>query len=288
MLDNTPESQLVLLRLYTLLLKRWILAMRANVSLDSLPENSVHDLISHVNNLALTLTQTSPKVTTHLAILEFYEAGMTLFSQRSILQHIEITIPPALLVYMLHFSHSLPVLSRLCSILAAYKQSWETVMAPPAMRQLTRRERAQINTFNGFLMDLCNCIWRGRAFSRSDLNSQGCRIPESLQPLLQGYLRRVDPDLSLELAYGFSHSPVLCMQAIAYVRALEDDEMGLRVRHAGPVTPASLTQLAHRGGLQLTWQEYRVGVLQHLEKGGFPGIPELMYKTMKNLIKTRQ
>jgi centromere protein I len=288
LLDNTPESQAALLRFYTRLLRRWRVAMREKDDLDTLPKESIHGLVDHVNSLALTLTQTSPSVSTYLAILDFYHCCVSLFSQRPILLQVEITIPPALLIYILFFSGSLPIMARLGGVLAEYKRSWEAVMAAPAMRALTERERKQINTFNGFLMDLCNCIWRGRAFGTSDLNAQGCRIPRSLPPVLESYLRGVDSDLALSSAFGLSHSPVLCMQAIAHVRELEDEVDDIRARHAGPVTQASLGQLANRGGLQLAWQEYRVGVLQHLEERGFEGVSELMYNTMKNLAKTKQ
>ncbi|KAK4451880.1 centromere protein I [Podospora aff. communis PSN243] len=288
LLDNTLESQVALLNFYTRLLRRWTVALQAKDDLNTLPKDSIHNLIDHVNNLALTLTQTSPSVPTYLAILEFYHFCASLFSQRPILLHVEITIPPAFLIYILFFSGSLPTMARLGGVLAEYKRSWEAVMAPPAMRALSERERKQINTFNGFLMDLCNCIWRGRAFSTSDLNAQGCRIPRTLPPVLESYLRGVDSDLALSSAFGLSHSPVLCLQAIAHVRELEDEVNEIRARHAGPVTQASLGQLANRGGLQLAWQEYRVGVLQHLEENGFEGVSELMYNTMKNLAKAKQ
>jgi centromere protein I len=288
LLSNTPEAQVLLLKFYTALLRRWTIILRGEARLDSLPKGSIHSLISHVNELTLTLTQTSPTVPTYFAILDFYRGCATLFSHRPILQHVEITIPPSLVVYILQFSPSLSILSRLCGVLAGYKRSWEAVMAPPVMRQLTKRERDQINTFNGFLMDICNCLWRGRAFGTSDLNAKGCQIPRSLQPLLEDYVRGVDSDLALASAFGLSHSPLLCMQAISFMRELEDEEAGLRARHAGPVTQASLSQLAIRGGLELTWQEYRLGVLEHLEANGFEGIPELMYNTMKNLMRVRQ
>ena len=262
--------------------------IRRDSRLDPAVKDSIHHLISHVNNLALTLSQTSTSVTTYLAILDFYQCCATLLSHHPNLQVIEITIPPPLLVYTLQFSNSSIVLSRLCAILAVYKRAWEAVMVPPTTRQLTRREREQINTFNGFLMDLCNCLWRGRAFATSDLNAQGCRLPRSLEPALAGYIRGVDADLSLVTVFGLSHSPVLSLHAITHVRELEDSEDGLLTRHAGPVTQASLTQLATRGGLQLSWQSYRLGVLQHLEDKGFGGIPELMKNTMKNLMKGKQ
>ena len=287
-LDNTPASQLSLLRFYTHLLRRWTVAMEAADNLYDLPVDSVPQLIDHVNKLTLTLTQTSPTVGAYLDILDFYEASAAIYSNPKLLQHIDITIPPSLLVYLLYFSPSLVVVSRLCGMLATYKRAWETVMSTSVSRQLTRRERDQINVFNGFLMDLCNCLWRGRAFSTTELNAQGCRVPQSILPALKSHVRAADSDLALGSVFGLSHSPLLCLQSISHVRELEDADDEVVARHAGPVTQASLGQLANRGGLELSWQEYRSGVLTHLESKGFPGIPELMYNTMKNLMKAKR
>lgn len=290
-LDNTPASQLSLLSFYTLLLRRWTIAMEAADNLDGLPVDSVPQVIDHVNKLTLTLTQTSPTTGAYLDILDFYEASAAIYSNPKLLQRIDITIPPPLLVYLLYFSPSLAVVSRLCGMLAKYKRAWETAMTPSSSqvsRQLTQREREQIIVFNGFLMDLCNCLWRGRAFSTTDLNAQGCRVPQSILPALKSHVRAADSDLALGSVFGLSHSPLLCLQSISHVRELEDADEEVVARHAGPVTQASLGQLANRGGLKLSWQEYRSGVLTHLESKGFPGIPELMYNTMKNLMKAKR
>ncbi|KAK4189083.1 centromere protein I [Podospora australis] len=289
-LDNTPTTQLSLLSFYTTLLRRWGVLLQASPNLESLPLATIPDFITHVNTLTLALTQTSPRIPTFLAILDFYDAAaIGIYSRPKLLRHVNISIPPPLLVYLLTFSPSLAVVSRLCSILAAYKRAWESVMTSPTLRrQLTKRERDQVNIFNGFLMDICNCLWRGRAFSTTDLNAQGCRIPRTILPSLEAYVRSVDEDLSLGILFGLSHSPVLSLESISFVRELEDTEQGVLSRHAGPVTQPSLNQLATRGGLRLTWQDYRAGVLRYLDKKGLPGIPDLMYNTMKNLMKTRQ
>jgi hypothetical protein len=44
--------------------------------------------------------------------------------------------------------------------------------------------REYVNHFNGFLMDICNLVWRNRAFkaggpeSKQDQNAHGCTLPE--------------------------------------------------------------------------------------------------------------
>lgn len=292
LLDNTPESQISLLKFYTSLLRRWTAILLAEEDLDSLPVESVRALNVHVKKLTFTLTQTSPTVSTYLSIVDFYEANVALIGEPKLLKHIEIIIPHALVVYTLQFSYSLVVVSRLCGILAVYKQAWGALMAPAnPLRALTQQEREQINAFNGCLMDICNCLWRGRAFATEDLNAQGCRIPKSLGPKLDGYLRKIDSSMSVGRAFDFSHSPVFSLQAISCLRDMEEAEIlegVLQARHAGPVTQNSLISLGHRGGLQLSWQAYRAGVLRYLETKGLPGVPELMYKTMKNLMKEKR
>lgn len=61
----------------------------------------------------------------------------------------------------------------------------------------------------------------------------------------------------------------------------------LRARHGGPVTQKSLAALKNRGGLNITWQEYRLAVLRHLEEEGFVGVGQLMYNTMKILMQSQ-
>jgi len=244
-----------------------------------------------VNRLCLTLLQNSATTSTHAAVLDFYEQFAATFSAPELLEHLQIIIPPPLLVYTLHFSQSVAVLSRLCAVLASYKKVLEVLTGRPPTRQLSTYERDHVNTFNGFLMDICNCLWRARAFTNTDTNSSGCLLPQSVVPALSRYLSSVDKDLALTSVFGLSHSPALCLQSITFLRELEDAEVesegDVHRRHAGPVTQSSLTQLANQGGLALSWQEYRSGVLRYLEDHSQAGVAELMYNTMKNLRSMR-
>lgn len=243
--------------------------------------------MDHGNELALRILQDTPDVIAYSTILNFYETNASLFSNPALISKVRINIPPSQLVYALHFSPSLPIVSRLCNILAIYKRAFEVAMAPSSGCQPYPKD--YVNHFNGFLMDLCNCLWRSRAFNKADVNALGCLLPAQTAAALETYISRLDTGLSLSSLFSLSYSPVICHFAISYVRELEDQAEGrIAIRHAGPVTQASLKKMNNDGGLVISWQDYRLGVLRYLEDRGFVGIGELMYNTMKHLMSARE
>ncbi|KAG8163275.1 hypothetical protein KVR01_006572 [Diaporthe batatas] len=295
-LDGSAASQLDLLALYTNMLRHWnVILLASEASIPKHASESIDRLISHANQLALTALQTSPTAHTALSVLDFYERAAHVYSNGTLLRSLQITIPPVPLVYTLQFTTSLAVESRLCSVLAAYKQAFATYMANAAKALGPQYDKAQVNTFNGFLMDICNCLWRGKAFATRDAHARGCMLSASPASALTAHVAGLSSgsgagDMALLTLFTMSYSPLLCMQAADHLRRLEekeDEDVVLRVRHAGPVTAKSLGQLARRGGLELTWQDYRLGVLRHLEAEGFGGISELMYSTMRNLLDAK-
>ncbi|RYP63212.1 hypothetical protein DL771_009386 [Monosporascus sp. 5C6A] len=187
---------------------------------------------------------------------------------------------------MLYFTPSPTTVSRLCGLLAKYKQGLQKAMATSRSDYTPE----YVNEFNGFLMDICNCLWRSRAFNTKDDNSHGCLIHKHIAEDLSLYVKGLDTGASLASLFSLSHSPVLGLLSISYFRGLEDaklekgtDELG--ARHAGPVTRATLASLAEDGGLRLTWDEYRLGVLTYLDQNGMGGVGQLMYNTMTTLMK---
>lgn len=292
-LDRTTASQLHLLDLYAGLLQHWS-ALLLNEEVPQHASASVAHLVEHANQLSLTILQTSPTEYTAHKILDFYDRISFVYSQTNLLRMLQITIPPVPLVYTLQFSPSLATVSRLCSMLTVYKQACAVYMSNAAKKLGPAYDKQQVNTFNGFLMDICNSLWRAKAFAKSDAHSRGCMVADKVIVGLESYVKSLTDSGSGEMALGalftMSYSPLLCVQAREHVRRLEekeDEEVELQARHAGPVTQKSLAQLGRKGGLELTWQEYRLGVLRTLEDNEWSGIPELMYSTMKNLLDAR-
>ncbi|KAK1995855.1 Mis6-domain-containing protein [Colletotrichum falcatum] len=289
-LPPTPDSQVALLRLYQNLIRRWTFLLR---SLDQIPEDTpvsaYYDVMEHASTVALSLVQASPSIAVHGSVLDLYEQAAASMSDPTLQPLLRIANPPAHLIYLLFFSHSLANVSRLCAVMATYKKGFETAMS---RRQPTIYAPSYVNHFNGFLMDICNCLWRGKAFNDGDKNALGCLSARPVTLRLQRYVEDLGMDLALPTLFGFSYSPLLSFQAIECIRELEDREQAanedaISTRHAGPVTVNSLARLAEARGLRITWSEYRIIVLRALEGKGLGGIPSLMKNTMKVLMSSK-
>jgi centromere protein I len=244
------------------------------------------DLVTHGNAFCLAALQTSASAAMQCAILGFYEQAALLASKAPFLEHARIVVPPSPLVYMLFFGSDPGTISRLSGILARYKEGFQAVMA----RSRTGYSIDYINGFNGFLMDICNCLWRGRAFNAKDANAHGCLAVGAVVDELAAYAKEAGSGVAFGSMFTLSASPALGLLATDHLRALEEAEMeqgtgDLEVRHGGPVSKASLAKLAKEGGLNLSWDDFRLGVLGHLEDHGMGGVGELMSNTMTTLMK---
>lgn len=139
--------------------------------------------------------------------------------------------------------------------------------------------------FNGYVMDLCNLLWRNRALNDSDPNALGCLIPSTLHPTLQSYLSSLKSDYNLASVFSLSHHIALAGISKACVQKLEEKEsVNLGWRLEGPVTQKKLAEAKGEGGIELGWQEYRLEVLKWLERCQSDGVGRLMRSTMKNLM----
>ena len=294
-LDNTVESAAALLEYYTSLMRNW------TITLLSLPDphppdvgkmmQSVAALADHSSLLSLSLLASyTPTQHTISTVLSYHETLVHTISHAVSHAQIRILTPYAETVYLLVFLNpTLSTLSRLCYILATYKRTFEAAMskAPPGPQVYPRE---YVNHFNGFLMDICNLLWRSRAFNGSDTNALGCLLPPAILPQIAAYLDMLTPPYALQAIFSLSHNLSLSGPATAAIRDLEDksatDGRVVRTRHVGPVTQRSLEALAMDGGIKVSWAEYRLEALRWLHERGAGGIGDLMSCTMKQLMGT--
>jgi centromere protein I len=252
---------------------------------------SIKLLEQHVFDLVLSMLSTPPiSLSTRSAILSYLETLTMPFHSSAVESHpefakIPIILPSPQIVYMLVFDGSSCELSRISNVLTAYKECLEM-----RRRSANPPHQDTIALYNGYLMDICNLLWRSRAFRKEDNHAMGCLFPEAISPYLQEYLEKVDREYGLTYSFGISHHPALSLLSITALRELERQAEvrgeTLRTRHAGPVTQRSLVKLDNDAGLQVSWRDYRVEVLEYLAGHALGGIRNLMISTMKDLSRT--
>ncbi|KAI0408118.1 Mis6-domain-containing protein [Xylaria palmicola] len=282
-LDGTPHSQIQILEFFTSLLRRWMVQFSYTDTRHKQASESVAQLVEHVNGLCLTLIQTSPSISTHVKVLDFYYQTSSLASDPHLLEHGEASaVPPATLIYNLFFTPSPFIVSRVCTVVARYKEGFQTAMGAVNMNPTPRH----ISEFNGFLMDICNCLWRQRALSDEEENAKGCMIPRPVIEDLSPYVMSLSMGGSLSSLFTLSYSPVYSLLAISFLRELEEEveeQEGLTMRHAGPVTKVSLRNLGDKGGINISWDDYRRGVLSYMGNNGMDGPMHLLSITIRTV-----
>ena len=183
-----------LLEFYTELIRNWSTIFTKKISADNdlNPETlCLGKLLDHAGVICLQLIQVCPVgiSQSHLlistqnssdsrvlidAILCFYEVVSILRWENIRLQ---IVLPPDPLVYLCVFACDSVAFSRICGIFANYRNALVKSMD-------SGRDYPVENTnhFNGFVMDICNCLWRNRAFTAADgednRSAKACTLPE--------------------------------------------------------------------------------------------------------------
>lgn len=287
-LDGTPQSQLQILEFFTSLLRRWMVHRESLDKKLADASESAARLVMHVSTLCLTVIQTSPNIATHGMVLDFYYQTSSLASDAHLLTHPQaMALPPAALIYNMFFSASPLTTSRVCSVVAKYKEGFQSAMDTARINHAPKH----IPEFNAFLMDFCNCLWRQRALSDEDANAKGCIMPRPLVEDLSSYIAGLSMGGSLAGLFSLSYAPNFSLFAISFLREVEEgveEEEGLELRHAGPVTKVTLRSLGNKGGINMSWDDYRRGVLGFLKSRGMDGVEHLLSITIGTLRQGQQ
>ncbi|KAF7158028.1 hypothetical protein CNMCM5623_002540 [Aspergillus felis] len=316
MLASGPFSMTVILDFYSSLIRQWGVQLRTSpsVSAKSTAESKpLGRLITHAELLALSILESlsvqpsntddmGPHKPVALSVLEFYCVLADLFSYASVNGQIRLTIPLAPTVYTLVFTPILSSISIISSVLASYKMSFETSLTSEILQVPNSTDSLYptelVGQFNGYVMDVCNLIWRNRGLNGDDPNALGCLLPAATTTALTQYTRELNEasrDRKREASFFFNLSSIfslsyhvaLCNMSAGCFAGIEEEnniaEGKPRLRK--PVTQKALGALEKDGGVKLTWQEYRVRMLDWLDATGSRGIGNLMRSTMKALRK---
>lgn len=308
-MDDSCASRTDLLEFYSAMISEWGVKLRSQqfISEESAP---LTELIGHAELLASAIQEihsvsddgqiaSRPAI---LSILQFYQCLADLFSHASENAGIRLAVPPAPSIYTITFTPIVSVISILSSILAAYKSSFENSLTSkiikPANPSDPLYDPKVVGQFNGYVMDTCNLIWRNRALNSEDPNARACLVPAPSISVFTNYIRDVNETAkrydhksafhcTLPSIFSLSHHVALCNLSAACFADLEDDQNIAedRSKLRKPVAPKALQALEKEGGAKITWQEYRVHMLDWLDAVGSTGTGELMRSTMKALRK---
>ena len=313
-LDGTLSSRAILLDYYTSLIHQLGTQIRARpFPVHSDGSNLLASVIAHAELLALSTLESPAAFENNgaedaepatLSVIALYDVLAELFSHASTNKSIRLTIPLAPTVYAIAFTPISSLISIFSAVLAKYKTSFEESLVSEVLQTPGNPEPLYptevVGQFNGYVMDICNLVWRNRALNNEDANALGCLIPPTTVAALTQYFRsmndiarerRRDAPFFYKLSsmFSLSHHAALGNFSAACVSDIEERE-GSRAsrelpRLRKPVTQKALSILEKDGGVKLSWQEYRVQMLDWLEKTGSVGIASLMRSTMKALRK---
>ncbi|KAF2810585.1 Mis6-domain-containing protein [Mytilinidion resinicola] len=294
LIANNPLAHSKLLHLYTNILRNW--STSACTIAPNPPPRSLFPhftaLTTHVSTLSLSILSSTPfpSSPTISAILTFH----TILSTSSLENVIPILIPPPHLTHSLLTAPSLATLARFCAILSNLKRKFDE-HTPPISAYYPYE---MTNTYNGYLMDTCNNLWRSRALLTTDANAKGCFIDDAVRNALNEYVRGIEKGYGVHSSFGFTRSMLFSSLSAAAWRELEGKVLAKRdreqegtpqgsnqVRHQGPVTNQSLLTLEKSGGIAVNWKLYRLFVVKWLGERGCEGVRDLMFATMSGLKK---
>ncbi|EFQ97255.1 hypothetical protein MGYG_00296 [Nannizzia gypsea CBS 118893] len=273
-LDNSIESKSLVLQYYTLL-----------------PPPSASD----AKSVKDYWSSSSPVLWFYIQLAELYLHAPT--------NHlIRLNTPPPESVYLLAFTPVLSHMSLMSNVIAIYKSSFEESLATTASADGSSRKPypdAVVTSLNGHVLDICNLLWRNRGLNSDEPNALGCLVRSEVVELLTEYIQEVGEDLAkkgknggiyrLRLAsiFSLSHHAALCGMSAMCFRNLESmaekDGEEILARLTWPVTQKALNALHKAGGIKVDWQEYRLKMLEWLDKHGSEGIGRLMRSSMMTL-----
>ncbi|KAL3471799.1 Mis6-domain-containing protein [Aspergillus californicus] len=309
-LNDNASSKAILLDFYSTLIRQWGVKLRTEPFTTEQSQPLSH-LIHHAELLALSILESPTEQPSDddidyrpstLSVIDFYFTLAELFSYAHLNGNIRITVPLAPTVYSLMFTPVSFVISSMNSILAGYKSAFEASMTTEALQPENAVDALYpqhlVGQFNGYIMDICNLVWRNRALNFDDPNALGCLIPPATITALTQYIRETNEkarkrnreaafSYTIASVFSLSHHAALsnlsavCFAGIERENSISEAQPRLRK----PVTQKALSALEKDGGVRMTWQDYRVRMLESMDAVGTTGIGNLMRTTMKALRK---
>ncbi|ODQ78969.1 hypothetical protein BABINDRAFT_162054, partial [Babjeviella inositovora NRRL Y-12698] len=189
----------------------------------------------------------------------------------------DVVVLPAPLVYTYLLSPHPLVVSEICRYISFTKSyNFENKQS---FKQL----------HNSYVMDICNMLWRDKAYEGiPGTSNKGLFLPDRFASQISKI-----PDertIVFKRIGNIFHNPAFASVTAEIIREIEDESETCQIRHAGPLTLESVSELLMHPvpWLDITYEDLRVEVLRRLgDKYGIDGVPELLFTSLKSLIHRR-
>ncbi|KAF9931628.1 hypothetical protein FBU30_009804 [Linnemannia zychae] len=271
---------------------------------------SIRAFIKYVDNISgVALEIERDHIAVQHAVLSFFDLTSNLTKKNNL--PIAVIIPEASIIYRCFLSDSAMAISRICGIIYQYKQAYEAFEEEqqlqyeilvqsqiasqnekeasatlPAPLEVPGYTREYVVQFNSFVMDICNFLWRNRAFNKADKNSKGFQMDQ--ETIAYAKQVCVDSGLNMNNMLSITHSTAFSGYSARFLKSLEEqDNVPLEKRLKAPASAKALKDMSANGGLNLTFDEYRIQYLDHLEKLGCEGISQFLFDCITNLLQRK-
>ncbi|KTW28551.1 hypothetical protein T552_01811 [Pneumocystis carinii B80] len=256
----------------------WKLSSNDNILSD--PFNSILFLLENIDHLCINiLLLYKSDMRIHNSVLLFYELLLDLIVEEKLPN---IILPSSHIIYQCFFSGNGMSLSRICGLIVGYKAAFDqhekNEVKSPYHRDI-------VDYFNSFVMDFCNCLWRNRAFNKQDKNALGCQLSEEVVMTLKS-IAEVQ-GIFFGSIFSITHGTVFAHWSAETLKDLEDESPNIIKRHVGPVSNTSLKRWAEEGGLNISLNDFRILVLNKINKKNYNGVYDFLYSSMASLKERR-
>ncbi|ORZ09055.1 Mis6-domain-containing protein [Lobosporangium transversale] len=283
---------------------------------------TIRALIGHVDSISsVALEMEHDHIAVQHAVLSFFDFTSSLSGVYKV--PLAVIFPHSTIVYRCFLSDSGMALSRICGIVYQYKQAFESFekdqqlqyellvqsqmstrksdtgddnpagkqslqagAALPAPFEVPGYNREYVVLFNSFVMDICNFLWRNRAFNKTDKNALGFSMDH--RTITQ--IKRVcaDAGLNMNNMMSITHSIAMSGYSARFLKSLEEqNNIPEEKRLRAPASSSALKDMVTKGGLNMKFDEFRVQYLDHLEQNGFEGISQFLFDSITALLQRK-
>lgn len=212
------------------------------------------------------------------------------------------------LVSAAYFSENPILIDTICDHITFCKQYYgefgSSLIASSKMNAANEMSSEQFSQLkeihNSYVMDLCNIIWRDKAFDKNDRSTaKGFLLPDQfIAKLLKSrfyyFESNRDTDSGLiKRSYDIFYAPAFASIITGIIRTIED-EQDVSTRLSGPLNRDEFDYLAESDSgwlndrrLLTSYDNLRITILDRLSSIGFVGLSDLLFSSLKSLSRVK-